>query len=50
MINVSDLLTLLANYGSTCDATGSGAGRSREDAIPLSRAYALCFVPLTHIR
>ena len=34
VINVSDLLTLLANYGSTCDATGSGAGRELNTCIP----------------
>jgi hypothetical protein len=34
VINVSDLLTLLANSGSTCDATGSGAGRELNTCIP----------------
>ena len=34
VINVSDLLTLLANYGSTCDATTSGAKRELNTCIP----------------
>ena len=34
VINVSDLLTLLANYGATCDATGANAGRDINNCVP----------------